>query len=282
MAFDSALYDQVVSERVMTVLGEQLAGLNAFSTDFTDQVERKKGNTMLVGLASGGTAGTNRTDYESGDSNIADISVTLNEIGVSWNITNKEYNASRVATVEKSIDAQAQTVAEAIWAVVSALITEANYGASIIDAAQTTFDADAMKTAWAAIPKVRSKHVLLDSVAYSEILPATLNDFDLSERGAYAFAGVHHQTDWSAASNNAYGFACGPAAMAVGSKIPEIPAGVAKQLDAQSLIEVEDLGLMIQYLRWGSAKTRAEWASLDVYFGAAVGQADAGALIASA
>ena len=281
MAINSALYDQIVSAMVMKTLANKLAPLRALSTDFTEEFASKKGLTMDVGLASGNTVVQDPTNYEAGDSNIAPLQVVLNEQSVSWNVTNADYNASSAARIENGLQANLDNLADAIWDVVATLISEANFGASIIDAAQTLFSVDDAKTAWASIPKVGDKHLILDSVAYSELMPSDRNGFDLSSMGAYGFAGIHNATKWDAASNSAYGFAGGRDAIIAGSKLPELQEEVREQLSSYEVITIPGINLSVLYARWAALGSRKAWASVGVYFGAAVGQAAAGKLIAS-
>jgi len=282
MAIDTALYDQIISNRVQVVLAAILAPFRGFSTNFTEEYEAaKKGVSMKVGLASGGTVVADPTDYEAGASNIAPITVGLSEYNVSWPVTNKELNASSVATLENSLQPNINNMGIALWDICAALMTAANYGTALT-AAQNLFGSDDLKTSWASIPLVMNKHIVLDSTAYAEILPVNKDGFSLSDVGAYGFNGIHNATKWDAAETNVYGFVGGPEAMALGSKLPEVPKALANVIEEMRVITVPGIDLKLLYIRWASSKTRTEWASLSVYFGAAVAQGAAGAVIKSA
>jgi hypothetical protein len=61
-----------------------------------------------------------------------------------------------------------------------------------------------------------------------------------------------------------------------------IDPGVASLLAGSRTITLPDLGLSVQLNTWGSLSTRSAWASLDVMFGAALGDNTAGAHVKTA
>ena len=89
-------------------------------------------------------------------------------------------------------------------------------------------------------------------------------------------------TRWDGAGTNIYGFAVGPEAVAAASGLPMIDPGVASMLAGSRVITLPDLGLSVQLNTWGSLSSRSAWASVDVMFGAALGDNTAGAHVKSA
>jgi hypothetical protein len=61
-----------------------------------------------------------------------------------------------------------------------------------------------------------------------------------------------------------------------------VDPGVASLLAGSRTITLPDLGLSVQLNTWGSLSSRSAWASLDVMFGAALGDNTAGAHVKTA
>jgi len=275
MSIAAALLDDVISNRVIATLENKLAPLAGFSSDFSDAVESRKSAKVTVGLSSGNAVATSPTDYEVGDTNLSEVDVTLAEKSVSWSITNADYNATSIAKLENNFVDNINNLADGIFAVCTALMTTANYGAMIVDKAQASFGAADMKTVWAALPKAKRRTVVLDTTAYSNIIPVDKDGFELNRAGAYGFEGIHHATLFTGMQANGYGFVADPRAMAVASKVPDIAPAVRDLASEVRDLTVPSLGLTVRFVHWGSTKTRKEWASVGVYFGAGVGRAEA-------
>ena len=57
-----------------------------------------------------------------------------------------------------------------------------------------------------------------------------------------------------------------------------IPA-IANLMFSYEQIEIEDLGMTVAFYQWASLKSRTVWASFDIMFGAALGDASVGAVL---
>ena len=277
---NSALLLDVLSERAETVLPNVLAPLRAFSKDFSTD-ELIQGKAVQVPLASAGsTTLTNPTDFEAGDGTLGVIGVTCNHYSQPFHISAQQHNQK--LRLESLALVNLNALAQKITDVITALITAANYTGTAETIASASFAAANAKSLWGKLTKSREKYLLLDPVAYAQLLPVDRNSFDIATQGAYGFKGVFAQNTWTGAIANCNGFACSPEAMAIAAGLPQQVPGLAQALVDQRVVQLEALGLAVQMNVWVSTKTRALWASYDVMFGAAVGQATAGIIVKSA
>jgi hypothetical protein len=281
----SLVLDKMASS-VLTVLGNRLAPLRAFSTDFTTDILTQQANVQVKKATTGSAPQTNPTDFETGDTTLTNVNVLVNHVSKSFQITSKEYNQQ--FRLEDLFQINAQLFADNIMNRAIAPVTAANFPTNVT-IAQASFSATNAKTLWGSVAKSMRRHLLLDGVGFANLLPTSGENFQLAGEGsssyrpgAYGYDGIILNTNWTGAGANIYGFACGPEAVAVAAGIPDIPDAVAAQLYGSRLIAIEQLGLTVQLNYWGSTKTRTDWASIDVMFGSALGDNTAGAHIKSA
>ena len=107
---------------------------------------------------------------------------------------------------------------------------------------------------------------------YRAILPENTTEFRL-DGGAYGFDSIH-KVKTSVFADNVVGISYDGGAVAVGSALPEIDEAFKDDIHSE-VIQVEGLaGLSILFCTWLDLKTRAEWASLGLMFGAKILEAD--------
>lgn len=277
---DSDLLIDTLSNQAATYLGDVLAPLSAFSTDFsTDELVQTK--SVQVPLVTGGsTTLTNPTNFESGDSATSNIPVTVNHYSQAFHVTSAQYN-QRIR-IEMLARANLQSLGTKIASVISALVLAANFTGTAETVAQASFAAANAKSLWGKLGKNRRKVLLLDSVAYAQLAPTDKNAFDLGQKGAYGFDGIFQHTYWTGATANTYGLAAGQDAFAIAAGIPAQVPGLSGEMIAQKAMQIEGLGLPIQMNVWVSRASRQLWCSYDLMFGAAAGLSDAAILIKSA
>ena len=70
--------------------------------------------------------------------------------------------------------------------------------------------------------------------------------------------------------------------IATASGLPYVDPAVSSLMYSQSVLTIPGLGLPVQMSLWGSLNTRSLWCSLDVMFGAALGDNTSGATVISA
>ena len=274
--YPTALVVDRLPEQAITVLGNKLAPLRAFSRDFGTDPLRPRAKVQVQSTATTSTAAANPSDYESGDSTSTAVEVTVEELNASFHVGSQDLmQGQRLETIAA---ANLHSLGDLIWDKCVANFNASSAGSNTrIIVAEESFAAANREAAWASIAKGSEKHLILDGTAYSQNLPTDRNSFDLSQNGAFGFDGIHLATKWDAtgAESNLYGVAAAPNGLAVAAGLPEISGPVASNLEEVGTVEVPDLGLTVQTCLWGSTKTRATWASYGVMFGAAKGDVTA-------
>jgi hypothetical protein len=233
--------------------------------------------TVQVPKATGGsTTQTNATNFESGDSTLTNIAVSVSQFSNSFHLTNAQINSGH--KMSSLFEINLRQLANKVLDTAFAPVTNANFGADVVDVASGSFDTDSLKSLWAGIKDADVKNLILDGSYYAQILPTNQDAFDLSS-GSYGFDGIYLNNRWSGAGSNIVGMACDPSALAVASGIPVTSDAVSSLLIEQEIIEIPDLGISIQFNMWASTASRETWASFDVMFGAAAGDTTAVAIL---
>lgn len=276
-SFDPSLITDVLRDTAITVLQSRLAPLNAFSTDFSaDEIAPRK--TVQVPIAtSGSTTLVNPSSFESGDSALDNVAVTVNQYAQPFHVSNNELQQGH--RLERLAKINLHQLANRIIDVALAPVTEANFGAAVVDVnSADQFSPAELKTLWASLKDGDVRNVVLDGSLYAQFLPTNLESFNVAasgrNAGMYGFDGFFYNNRFSGAGVSILGFACSPQAIAVASGLPASSPVDAAML-AQDVITIPDLGLSVQYNLWTSSATRSLWASYDVMFGAAKGDGSA-------
>lgn len=279
--FDSALVTDSLRDVAITVLQSRLAPLNAFSQDFSADPLKPRATVQVPIATAGGTTQTNASNFESGDSTLDNVAVSVSQYSNSFHLTNDQINGGH--RLEKIAKINLHQLANKIIDVALAPVTAANFGAATIDV-DTAGDVTAasLKTLWAAIKDGDSRNLIVDGSIYAQFLPANLDAFQLAAGGKnvgmYGFDFFSYNNRWDGAEATVKGFACSPQAIAVASGLPANNIAGSDMMAVEN-IEIPDLGLTVQMNMWVSRATRAVWASYDVMFGAAKGDPNALKLI---
>lgn len=268
-----------LSERVITTLGNRLAPLRSFSRDFSGEVVNQSKRVQVKKYTAASAIQTNPTNFETGDTTQDNVGVLLSHYSKSFYLDSLDINQQQ--RLSDSADINLQIVANKLIDVALAPVTATNFPTSVT-IAQASFSVTNVKTLWASVAKSSFRHLILDATAYSQLLPSDRNAFVPSGTGAYGYDGIFLNTRWDGAGTNVYGFACGPEAIAVASRIPIIEASVASLLAGSRVVEIPDLGVAVQINTWGSTAGRKAWASFDIMFGASLADNTAGAHVKSA
>jgi hypothetical protein len=263
----STLKPDVLADAVVTVANNRLAPLRAFSRLFSADVMRPGASVQVKKATAGSTGQTNPTNFESGDSTLAPISVTMAHKTQSFQVDASDRNFG--FSLEDIALVNAQSFANLLSDVYTAVLTTANYGTGISVGVAATFAADSLKPVLAAAKNYRAKNLLLDGGHLAYLLPTDRESFALGEQGAYGFDLIAEQNRWTSAATNAVGFVCGPDALAIASGMPANPP--TGQFDVNGTFTVEELGLTVMYTVWYNTATRVQWASYECMFGAGAG-----------
>lgn len=282
-----------IGQRTVTYLGNVFAPFAAFSTDFSDEKYTQGQNVRVPVATVGSTVQTNPTNWESGNSNISNVNVPVNQYSVSFQLSPRELNNG--FRLNQLVDINIQSLANKVCDVAFAPFTTTNF--SNITVAQASIAAANLKTAWAAIAKSPVKNCILDATAYAQFLPSSLTTEIGPRAGLAGFDGFYVNTRWTGAGTNIYGFAGGPSAVAMVAGLPEqVASAEFSGLGlAQSVISVPlggrgtlgqgPQGPTVQVLMssWLSLATRVRWVSMDLMLGSvATGDTNSGIVFKSA
>lgn len=289
----SNLILDTIGKRSLTYLGNILAPFNAFSTDFSTETFTQGQNVRIPVSTVGATAQTNPTNWESGDSNISNVNVLVNQYSISFQLTPRELNNG--FRLDQLVDINLQNFGNKLIDVAFAPFTSvAGTNFSNITVAQASLTGANLQTAWAAIAKVPTKNLILDGTAYSKLLPTSLTTEIGPRPGLAGFDGIYLNTRWTGAGTNIYGFAGGSGAVAMVSGLPETNSDgmdgleqsvVSIQLGGRGTLGQGPTGPVLPVLTstWLSMATRTRWVSFDVMLGAAAtGDSNSGILFKSA
>lgn len=274
--FPTDLVHEIVSESSITTLGPVLGAVNSFSHEvMADPIA--PASTVKVGVTTAGaTAGTNPANYESGDSTKVTRSVTIDEHSVSFHVTQAQLNKGH--TLAQLIRKNMQSIANAARDAVFAPLTVANYGAASLHSTAANFDADDLKTIWAAAKDFPTKHLLLDGAYYAKLLPTNAESFRPGQTGAYGYDSISVNNRWDGADSGVVGFVGTTDALVIASGEPVTDGGLVDLLDSYEAVPL-DGGLTAYVASWVSLATRARWMSIGLMLGAAPGDTTAGKLI---
>jgi hypothetical protein len=267
--FDSGLVADSISAQTKTVLSNRLAALNIFASDFSSDVKKPK-ETVVVPIVSA-TAATqvNPTNFEpGGGTTVTKTTVTLDHVYQPFAITAAELAQGH--RLERLIQINLDALADKIWALATAPITVANYGAATLTSADITPTNGKLADLWAAIHKSARKGLVVSPTIYSKLIPTTADSLPLSA-GAYGFDnGIYFASSFGGEAGLA-GFACSPEAVVMAAAAPAIDDAVRSQFAISDIVTLEQIGLSVQYNVWGSTANRQVNASLEIMFGAAKG-----------
>jgi hypothetical protein len=266
--FDSALVADSIAAQTKTILSKRLTALNLFASDFSSDVKKPK-DTVHVPIASA-TASTevNPSVFNSiGGTTVGKASVVLDHIYQPFGLAYSDLQSAH--RLDRLIQINLDAMADKIWALVTAPITVANFGAATVTTASGSINASSgdLPDLWAAVSKSARKGLVVNPVIYSNLIPTNTTNISLSE-GAYGFEnGVHYASSFGGQANLA-GFACSPEALVMASAVPALADNDYMVSDSVTL---DQIGLTIAYNVYSDKSTRSIIASLEVMFGAAKG-----------
>jgi hypothetical protein len=268
---DSALLQDSIAQQTKTVLSKRLAALNLFASDFSSDVKKPK-DTVHVPIASA-TASTsvNPTSFNSiGGTTLGKTSVSLDHIYQPFGLSYSDLQSAH--RLERLIQINLDAMADKIWALATAPVTVANFGATVVDSAESAINATSgdLPSLWAAVHKSVRKGLVVSPVIYSNLIPTSTTALNLGD-GAYGFEnGVHYATSFGG-ETGLKGFACSPEALVMAAAVPALADNDYMVSDSVTL---DQIGLSIAYNVYSDKSTRSLIASLEVMFGAAAGLTD--------
>ena len=250
-----------------TILANRLAALRNFSTDFSGDV-KKPNDTIQVAIASA-TAATqvNPSSFNGiGGTTLSATAVSLDHVYQPFGLEYSDIQNS--VRLERLVKINLDALADKIWALATAPITVANFGAAAVTAADSavTPGSAQLKALWAGVSKAGRKALIVNPGIYSQLIPTSTTSLPLSE-GAYGFdGGVFYASQFPSEAKLA-GFACAPEAVALAAAAPSLDH-VRDGMLVSEVVALEGLGMNIYYNVWADKSTRALVASAELMFGA--------------
>jgi ATP-dependent Clp endopeptidase proteolytic subunit ClpP len=283
----SSLVPDTLADQVIVVANNKLAPLTAFSRDFGANPIRPRSTVQVAKATAGASTQTNATNFESGDSTLTNVGVTVNQLTQSFHLTNDQINKGFVMAQLAGINAD--VFCNAISDVWTALCIAGNYGAATVIGTAANFDPSDLPPIFELAKNYRRRNLVLDGGHLARLFPGVIASFSsgvglaiasggqVAFPGVFGFDGLFMQNRWTSAVANCVGFVCSPDAIAVASGIPigtpngEFMSQQIVTIDSASPSNNPGLGLSVQVCTWWSRSTRTMWASYDVMFGAAAG-----------
>jgi hypothetical protein len=265
---DSALIASTISEQAQTVLGNRLAALNLFSSDFSAEVKKPKDTIQVPVATATSSTQTNPTSFNStGGTTLDKATVALDHLYQPFGLDYSDIQSG--IKLEKLVKINLNALADKIWAVVTTPITVANYGSAVVApaTASANFAAGDLAKLWASVSKSSSKGLVLSPTLYSGIIPTATTSITL-DKGAYGFDNGVFYANQFAGQTRLAGFACSPEALAIASAAPALDH-VRDEYLVSDVVVLEQLGMSIYYNVMADRSTRAIVASAEVMFGAA-------------
>lgn len=276
---DADLVVDVARETAVTVLQSRLAMLNAFSRDFGIETMAPRRTVRVPKATGGATAQTNATNFESGDSTLSEIVVSVDQYTVSFHLTNTQLQQGyRLAHL---FEINLHVLANKIIDTALTPVTTANYGAATVTSTAANFDTDDLKTLWGAAKDFNQRNLVIDGTYYAQFLPINRESFNPGQ-GAYGFDRFDMNNRWTGAGTNVVGFVADPQALGLAAGLPLTTDDVRNAMVGIDVITLPDLGLSVQMHRWVSLASRTPWISFDCMFGAGAGDTSALKIITSA
>lgn len=265
---DSLLVNTLVASDFITTMRTYMAPLAAFSRNVS--LEKKTGRSVLEVnlLSTAGATQDNPTNFETGDTTSVAVPVTLAHINRSFHVNNAEQDLG-LALAQKA-PTNAKVMAEGIMAKVTALMTNANYGADVVIGAASDFAANDLPAILALGKNYANTTLIIDGGHLAYLLPTSRESFVYGEPGAYGFpGGIYKNNLWTSAATDIAGFVCGPDAV-IWASAPCASGPSGGQLTTSSAV-LEGVGITVDVNTWYALGSRAMWSSFDVCFGASFG-----------
>jgi hypothetical protein len=276
-SFAAALAVDTLAEESITTLGPILSTVDNFALD-VQLAPMAPGNTVQVEVVTAGaTAQTNPTSYvTNSDSTKIARAVSVDQHSVSFKVTQAELNSGH--RLRSLLRKNLQVIGNACRDAIFAPITEANYGAAVLDSTAANFDSADLKTIWAACKDYPTKNLILDGAYFAKLLPTNADSFLPGNSGAYGFDSIGMNNRWDGAEATTIGFCGARDALAIGSGEAIMDDEIQDLLSFYEPVEIPG-GLTAYLSSWTDLTTRTRYMNISVMLGAAVGDAPAGSLI---
>jgi hypothetical protein len=292
----SALVTDYLADGLIVIAANKLAPLALFSRKFNTAPLSPRDTVQVPKATAGATSQTNASNWETGDSTLTNVAVTVNQISQSFHLTNDQLNKGFELAQLAAINAD--VFANAISDIWTALDIVGNFGTAQIIGLSSAFDPADLPAIFTTAKNFRVRNLLLDGAYIGQLFPGVVANFQagigLAQQqsrtvfpGLFGFDNIAMQNRWTGATANSVGFVASPDAIAVAAGLPiaqppgEFISLTSVNVDGAGSNSVS-LGLVVQLAVWYARASRTVWASYDVMFGAAPGDTTQGKGLVSA
>jgi hypothetical protein len=234
----------------------------------------------------GSTTLTNATNFESGDSTVAPISVTMAQYTQPFQVSNSDFNSG--LRMQDLVTINIAKFADKVTSVATAIITAANFPTTPVISAAASFGLSDLATLQGQLQKSPIKNLILDGTYLARIAnqPGFFQKTgagleDPAGYAAYGWDGTYLASNWTGAGANIKGLACNPQALVGVTGLPATPANIPGGILSMTTQTLPGLGIAIALFQWFNPSTRTFWCSYDIVAGFAVGDSTAGVIVAS-
>lgn len=263
----SDLIQDIVIETLNAVATRRIGGFKDCVTDFTGDavniLQNGKPTTAQISLDEGaGATKENPTSFEDTGNTVVSkpiaVSLLSQQFGLGWDSGLK---------LESIIESNANALCDAMIAKFVAVLKQATGEVSVDLAGATTADAkdNLFQEIFASLDKGNKKILYGNSALYAKGAPVNLQSFDINGGGrvrgfdGYYEIGYLNGEDFAGVVTDGRG-------VGIISRLPEWTGDVNRLLN-QTTVNIEKLGLAVQFNTWASANSRSTYGSMDVVFG---------------
>jgi hypothetical protein len=284
--YSPTLVTSFLTPGMVVKLQNRWAPLAAFMRDFSMDPYKPNATHVVRLVTAGATAQTNATNFESGDSTVDVVSVTMARKSVGFHVTTGELNSGM--RMENLLEVNAAVMADTLIGLATAPITTANFTGDAIVSAPEAFGWADMTTGRGQLKKSPIKNAILDGEYFARLtntpsyFQRTPTESGSNGWSAFGWDAIYESTLWTSAGTNVRGFICNPQAIALVAGLPLEAPNVPGNTLAQTTFTVPGVGISIAQYQWFSLATRTFWQSYECMFGASKADATAGFVIKSA
>jgi len=288
--FSSSLTTNFLIAAATTQASPKFASVKMFSRDTSVDPYKPLATGQMkfnTTVQDGSSSQVNATNFESGDSTVTNVPITVAQFTESFHLTNSQLNSGlRLADLAA---AKMASIGSKISKVLAANITAANfYTLTPVIRSSSAFSFSDTQAIWGNLKKANQKHMMLDGPYLARLInqPGLFQSTPVIPGAGwkdvlgYDYIALH--TEWSQAGSNIIGFACDPQALGVIAGLPltdypSIPGGILSSASGM----IPGVELAIQCNAWFNTSTRTYWGSFDIMFGATALDTTIGLVIAS-
>lgn len=285
--YSGTLVTSFLMDGSLTDLQNVWAMLGAFSMDFSTDPYKPLASGVLKHVTAGAAAQTDATNFESGNSTVAPISVVMHQYTVSFQVSNSDLNSG--LRMENLVTINTANFANKVIEIATVPITTAIFTNTPEISTAAAFNFNNLSSLQASLKKSPIKNLILDGSYVARIAntPAFFQTAGVvggntSAWRAFGWNLIAQNTDWTGAGTNVQGFACHPQAIVGITGLPLTPPNIPGGILSQNTMTVPGLEIPVAVYSWFNPATRTMWCSYDIMLGVKEGDTSAGTLVTSA